>query len=281
MKNLYRIAAILFVLGFLVGVGFLVNDLTSLQDKLAKVLDLKDLEQRQKMYPVLWQLTLHVTLTIAAALLAIFFLVLNASRAKIVIAQQLEEEMQRSKQEKEAVLEDAATVMRREIEEKVARIREIVNAKAGTDEFFTQALAAIAEAVEASQGILYLSKYYDGVQYLEVEAGYAYYASEGLPQAFEVGEGFIGQAVKDKKTLVFNELPEGYISVPVVSGLGKGIPRSLLIAPMLDADKRILGAIELASFKNFTEKDKLLVEEAMMLLAPHVFLPATTSNDKE
>jgi hypothetical protein len=42
-----------------------------------------------------------------------------------------------------------------------------------------------------------------------------------------------------------------------------------------------LGAIELASFKNFTEKDKLLVEEAMMLLAPHVFLPATTSDDKE
>jgi low affinity Fe/Cu permease len=281
MKNIYRIAAILFVLAFLAGVAFLVNDLTSLQDKLAKVLDLKDLAQRQKMEPVLWQLTLHVALTIAAALLAIFFLVLNASRAKIVIAQQLEEEIQRSKQEKEAVLEDAATAMRREIEEKVARIREIVNAKAGTDEFFTQALAAIAEAVEASQGILYLSKYYDGVQYLEVEAGYAYYASEGLPQAFEVGEGFIGQAVKDKKTLVFNELPEGYISVPVVSGLGKGAPRSLLIAPMLDADKRILGAIELASFKNFTEKDKLLVEEAMMLLAPHVFLPATTSDDKE
>ncbi|WP_038032739.1 GAF domain-containing protein [Thermonema rossianum] len=281
MKNIYRIAAILFVLAFLAGVAFLVNDLISLQDKLAKVLDLKDLAQRQKMEPVLWQLTLHVALTIAAALLAIFFLVLNASRAKIVIAQQLEEEIQRSKQEKEAVLEDAATAMRREIEEKVARIREIVNAKAGTDEFFTQALAAIAEAVEASQGILYLSKYYDGVQYLEVEAGYAYYASEGLPQAFEVGEGFIGQAVKDKKTLVFNELPEGYISVPVVSGLGKGAPRSLLIAPMLDADKRILGAIELASFKNFTEKDKLLVEEAMMLLAPHVFLPATTSDDKE
>ncbi|GIV39129.1 MAG: hypothetical protein KatS3mg033_0929 [Thermonema sp.] len=281
MKNIYRIAAILFVLAFLAGVAFLVNDLTSLQDKLAKVLDLKDLAQRQKMEPVLWQLTLHVALTIAAALLAIFFLVLNASRAKIVIAQQLEEEIQRSKQEKEAVLEDAATAMRREIEEKVARIREIVNAKAGTDEFFTQALAAIAEAVEAGQGILYLSKYYDGVQYLEVEAGYAYYASEGLPQAFEVGEGFIGQAVKDKKTLVFNELPEGYISVPVVSGLGKGAPRSLLIAPMLDADKRILGAIELASFKNFTEKDKLLVEEAMMLLAPHVFLPATTSDDKE
>lgn len=281
MKNIYRIAAILFMLVFLAGAAVLVNDLTTLQDKLSAALDLKDLAQRQKLDPVIWQVSLHVALTIGAALLAIFFLVLNASRAKIVIARQVEEEIERNKQEKEAVLEDAGTAMRREIEEKIGRIREVINTKAGSEDFFTHALAAIAEAVEASQGILYLSKWHDGVQYLEVEAGYAYYASEGLPQAFEVGEGFVGQAVKDKRTLVFNELPEGYISVPVVSGLGKGAPKSLLIAPMLDSDKKILGAVELASFKNFTEKDKLLVEEAMALLVPHVFLPATTSDNED
>jgi GAF domain-containing protein len=281
MKNLYKIAAILFMLAFLVGVGFLVNDLTVLQDRLAVALDLKDLAQRQKMEPVLWQLVLHIALTIGAALLTIFFLMLNASRAKIVVARQVEEEITRNKQEKEAVLEDAATAMRREIEEKAERIRAIINAKAGSDDFYTQVLAAIAEAVEASQGILYLSKWREGVQYLELQAGYAYYASEGLPQTFEIGEGFIGQAVKDKRTLVFNELPEGYISVPVVSGLGKGAPKSLLIAPMLDSDKKILGAVELASFRNFTEKDKLLVEEAMALLASHMLLLATSANNEE
>jgi len=281
MKNLYKIAAILFMLAFLVGVGFLVNDLTVLQDRLAVALDLKDLAQRQKMEPVLWQLVLHIALTIGAALLTIFFLMLNASRAKIVVARQVEEEITRNKQEKEAVLEDAATAMRREIEEKAERIRAIINAKAGSDDFYTQVLAAIAEAVEASQGILYLGKWREGVQYLELQAGYAYYASEGLPQTFEIGEGFIGQAVKDKRTLVFNELPEGYISVPVVSGLGKGAPKSLLIAPILDSDKKILGAVELASFRNFTEKDKLLVEEAMALLASHMLLLATSANNEE
>jgi hypothetical protein len=171
--------------------------------------------------------------------------------------------------------------MRREIEEKAERIRAIINAKAGSDDFYTQVLAAIAEAVEASQGILYLSKWREGVQYLELQAGYAYYASEGLPQTFEIGEGFIGQAVKDKRTLVFNELPEGYISVPVVSGLGKGAPKSLLIAPILDSDKKILGAVELASFRNFTEKDKLLVEEAIALLASRMLLLATSANNEE
>lgn len=281
MKNLYKIAAILFMLAFLVGVGFLVNDLTVLQDRLAVALDLKDLAQRQKMEPVLWQLVLHIALTIGAALLTIFFLMLNASRAKIVVARQVEEEITRNKQEKEAVLEDAATAMRREIEEKAERIRAIINAKAGSDDFYTQVLAAIAEAVEASQGILYLSKWREGVQYLELQAGYAYYASEGLPQTFEIGEGFIGQAVKDKRTLVFNELPEGYISVPVVSGLGKGAPKSLLIAPILDSDKKILGAVELASFRNFTEKDKLLVEEAIALLASRMLLLATSANNEE
>lgn len=279
MKNFYRVASIVFILLFLLGTALLINDLTLLEDRLSSALAIKDLTQRQLMNPVLWQLVWHTAWVLAAALLAIFFLILNASRARIVIARQLEAEQEKAREEKAALQQDLNTSWRQELEDKISAFEEVLRQSLGQEDFYTRCLTHIAQALEASQGVFYLLKQYNQTAYLELEAGYAYYAPEGMPSAFELGEGFVGQAVKDKKVLVFNQLPDGYIAVPVVSGLGKGTPRSLLIAPILDEEGNILGAIELASFKQFSERDTFFIDEVLRHMAAYMPTPVASKQE--
>jgi hypothetical protein len=92
------------------------------------------------------------------------------------------------------------------------------------------------------QGLFYLKP--KGQDTFESIARYAYY-SDSNPPVFKSGESIPGQAVKDKKILIIQNIPENY--VPVVSGLGNGKPRNILIIPVL-ADDEAVGLIEMAVF---------------------------------
>ena len=63
-----------------------------------------------------------------------------------------------------------------------------------------------------------------------------------VPKRFEAGEGLLGRAVADKTLQRVDDVPEGYLMVG--SGLGRGLPRHLLILPAL-ADDSVNAVIEL------------------------------------
>ncbi|MBD2751281.1 response regulator [Spirosoma validum] len=94
----------------------------------------------------------------------------------------------------------------------------------------------VAEYVTAPLGTSYL---------LEQEIGYKLsgsYAAQQPPVVVRPGEGLIGQAIDQKKTIVVHDLPPNYSRI--TSSLGDAQPTSLLIAPLVYRDT-CLGAIEL------------------------------------
>ncbi|WP_367874516.1 response regulator [Luteolibacter sp. Populi] len=67
-------------------------------------------------------------------------------------------------------------------------------------------------------------------------------ADSGIPGKFEAGEGLLGRAVTEKAPRRIDEVPEGYLTIG--SGLGKGLPRHLLILPA-STDNLVNAVLEL------------------------------------
>ena len=67
---------------------------------------------------------------------------------------------------------------------------------------------------------------------------------------FVIGEGLVGQAALERKTIAISDAPPGYIKVG--SGLGEATPADILVMPVLFEDQ-VLGVIELASIRPFSE----------------------------
>ncbi len=116
-----------------------------------------------------------------------------------------------------------------------------------------QALRALADHLDAQVGALYV-KQLDG-RFRRV-AGYALPAQE---DAFRAGDGLIGQATKESRVIEVTSVPPGYLSV--TSGLGKGDPRALIIAP-ISADGVVNGVVELGFLHAVHPSDRELLELA-------------------
>ncbi|MEV4616369.1 HAMP domain-containing protein [Kitasatospora sp. NPDC049258] len=75
------------------------------------------------------------------------------------------------------------------------------------------------------------------------------YNRRSMPTTFRPGEGLIGQAAVEKRSIIVKETPPGYLKI--ASGLGEASPSHLVVLPVLFED-RLLGVIELATFSSFT-----------------------------
>ncbi|MER5182119.1 HAMP domain-containing protein [Streptomyces sp. NPDC002896] len=86
--------------------------------------------------------------------------------------------------------------------------------------------------------------------------GLAFIAGYGSAQGSVVDtggmpvHGLVRQAAREKKRILVDEAPPGYIKIN--SGLGEAAPASVVIIPILFEDK-LLGVIELASFSRFSD----------------------------
>ncbi|WP_338495428.1 MULTISPECIES: response regulator [Pseudomonas] len=76
-------------------------------------------------------------------------------------------------------------------------------------------------------------------------------------QVIEAGEGIAGQAVQQGRLIRLDEVPDDYLKVS--SGLGQGLPNSVLVVPTSD-DGRINGVIELGFLRPLGERDIELLE---------------------
>lgn len=89
--------------------------------------------------------------------------------------------------------------------------------------FFTEYLDATAGAFFAREGSSYRRI-----------ATYGVAAEGGAPASFDLGDGLLGQAAKDRKTLIIRDVPDGYLTVS--SAFGRGTPRNLVIVPFVVND---------------------------------------------
>ncbi len=108
-------------------------------------------------------------------------------------------------------------------------------------------ISYIATRLNAKLGALYLR---DENQEFRLVGSYAYTKRKNLSNGFKPGEGIVGQAVLEKKTILITNIPSDYVAV--TSGLGEAVPRHLIVVPLVDRDV-VEGVIELGSFQEITD----------------------------
>ena len=111
---------------------------------------------------------------------------------------------------------------------------------------------------EANQGRVFIINNDDlDDQYMELVGCYAWDRIKYLDQKVIEGDGLVGQAWQEKRTLYITDVPNDYIKI--TSGLGDSNPRCLLIVP-LKVNEEVFGVIEIASFYAFEEYQVKFVE---------------------
>ena len=116
-------------------------------------------------------------------------------------------------------------------------------------------MSEVTPTVNAQHGAFFLA---EPTAELETElmlaAAYGYTPRRGqMADRFDIGEGLVGQAAFERKTIALTDVPQEYIKVG--SGLGEAAPADILVMPVLFEDQ-VLGVIELASLRPFSDVNR-------------------------
>jgi HAMP domain-containing protein/CheY-like chemotaxis protein/GAF domain-containing protein len=93
---------------------------------------------------------------------------------------------------------------------------------------------------------------------LRLIASYAYRRRKGVENTFDLGEGLVGQAALERKSIVVTQAPEDYIAIG--SGLGEAAPVNIVVLPVLFEDQ-VMAVIEIASFTTFSDTHLTFLEQ--------------------
>jgi signal transduction histidine kinase/CheY-like chemotaxis protein/cell division protein FtsB len=117
--------------------------------------------------------------------------------------------------------------------------------------------------LEAQIGLLYLvtdEKPHQPTTYLKLLASYAHDSPTHFSQEFALGEGLVGQAALERKSILITNVPANYIQIQ--SGLGEAPPHQILLTPFL-YENSLKGVIEIGTFQIFTEIQQEFLRQIM------------------
>ncbi|GFH78688.1 histidine kinase [Streptomyces gougerotii] len=93
------------------------------------------------------------------------------------------------------------------------------------------------------------------------------YSMGSMPTAFKPGESLIGAAAQEKRTIMVDHVPTGYLKI--ASGLGEAPPAHVIVLPLL-FEGTVLGVIELAAFQQFTHIQRDFLSQLAEMIATSV-----------
>lgn len=133
----------------------------------------------------------------------------------------------------------------------IAKFADILRSDSDMKALSEKIIVNYVKYLEANQGSVFLLFGEEGEEpYLELMATYAYDRQKFLQRRLDLNEGIVAQCVKEKQSIHLKEVPESFVNI--TSGLGTAPPNSILIVP-LKYNEEIFGAIEIASFKSFSD----------------------------
>jgi len=137
-------------------------------------------------------------------------------------------------------------------------------------------ISFITTYVEAQVGLFYLLEEPNSHQspYLKIIASYAYTANDKMPNQFLLGEGLVGQAALEQKTLFRTHQPEEYTYI-IQSGLSQAVPRYVIIMPFL-YDNQVKGVIEIGS----TKAPTLIRQQFLEQILPSLGIAVNTAESR-
>jgi CheY-like chemotaxis protein len=118
-------------------------------------------------------------------------------------------------------------------------------------ELANKVLGYLAEYLKAGVGALYL--YDEEADELALAATYACPRRHRVGERIRLGEGLIGQAARQRKTITLSDVPDDYL--PIGSALGGAAPKVIVAIPLLHG-QRLVGAIEIGAFGGFSEVEQ-------------------------
>ncbi|AXE23279.1 hybrid sensor histidine kinase/response regulator [Streptomyces globosus] len=160
----------------------------------------------------------------------------------------------------------------------LARISALMQGRRDLDDVASLIMSELTPVVSAQHGAFFLATPAGGTTEIGTEGGpdgsyelrmrgsYAY-AGGQMPTAFRPGEGLIGTVAEEKRTILVENTPPGYLKIS--SGLGEAPPAHVIVLPVLFEGK-VLGVIELASFQPFTQIQKDFLSQIAEMIGTSV-----------
>ncbi|MGH2833724.1 MAG: response regulator, partial [Solirubrobacteraceae bacterium] len=127
-------------------------------------------------------------------------------------------------------------------------------------------MSELTPTVSAQHGAFFLAESPDGDDSktrLRLIASYGYQQRKNVSNTFELGQGLVGQAAVEHKSILITEAPPDYIQI--TSGLGEAAPVNIIVMPIL-FEEQVLGVIELASLNPYSEIHRTFLEQLMETL---------------
>jgi CheY-like chemotaxis protein/signal transduction histidine kinase/HAMP domain-containing protein len=119
-------------------------------------------------------------------------------------------------------------------------------------------MSELTPLVSAHHGTFYIIEDDNNTPVLKLIASYAYKERKHVGNRFHLGEGLVGQAALEKKSILLTNVPDDYIRI--TSGLGEAPPRNILVLPVL-FEGEIKAVVELASFLPFSQIHQLFLDQ--------------------
>ncbi|MGW0465142.1 HAMP domain-containing protein [Streptomyces sp. NPDC003027] len=141
----------------------------------------------------------------------------------------------------------------------IARIASLMQGTRGLPHIAELIMTEVPPLVAAQYGAFFLARHDERGTELVMTAAYGAPEDPGdPPRRFRLGQSLVGQAARDRRTLVVDRVPPGYATI--ASGAGRGEPGMLIILPIVVEDQ-VLGAVELASLHPFTPIHRDFLEQ--------------------
>jgi signal transduction histidine kinase/HAMP domain-containing protein/ActR/RegA family two-component response regulator len=157
----------------------------------------------------------------------------------------------------------------------LARISALMQGRRDLEDVASLIMSELTPVVSAQHGAFFLAMPpVDGTDVGAGEDDYELrmlgsygYSMGSMPTSFRPGEALVGTAAQEKRTILVENAPSGYLKIS--SGLGEAPPAQVIVLPVLFEGK-VLGVIELASFTPFTQIQKDFLNQIAEMIATSV-----------
>ncbi|MDI3405995.1 HAMP domain-containing protein [Streptomyces cavernicola] len=159
----------------------------------------------------------------------------------------------------------------------LARISGLMQGRRDLEDVAGLIMSELTPVVSAQHGAFFLAlPTDDGAELAVEEDDEAYelrmlgsygYSMGSMPTSFKPGETLIGTAATEKRTILVENAPSGYLKI--ASGLGDAPPAQVIVLPVL-FEAKVLGVIELASFQPFTQIQRDFLSQIAEMIATSV-----------
>jgi signal transduction histidine kinase/CheY-like chemotaxis protein len=148
-----------------------------------------------------------------------------------------------------------------------AHLNELMSGEQDINHLAKKIITFLTGYIEATVGLFYLLKTQETpkpLSVLECLASYAYTQNTQSEHTYHIGEGLVGQAALEQKTLFRLHAPEEYTPI-IQSGLSQAVPRHVIFLPFL-YENTLKGVIEIGSSSAFSDIQQGFLEQMMPII---------------